>query len=54
MTKITELDAYSSQTFKLVKNGPMCPPNYPRTLFFSVPPSIFEEFKNQTDVLELN
>ena len=53
MTKITELDAYSSQTFKLVKNGPMCPPNYPRTLFFSVPPSIFEEFKNQTDVSEL-
>ena len=50
MTKIPELDAYSSQTIKLVKNSPSCPKGYPRTLFFSVPPSIFDEFKNQTDV----
>jgi hypothetical protein len=53
MTKITELDAYSSQTIKLVKNSPSCPAGYPRTLFFSVPPSVFDEFKNQTDVNEL-
>ena len=50
MTKIPELDAYPSQTIKLVKNSPSCPTGYPRTLFFSVPSSIFDEFKNQTDV----
>ena len=53
MTKIPELDAYPSQTIKLVKNSPLCPIGYPRTLFFSVPPSIFDEFKNQTDVEQL-
>ena len=53
MTKIPELDAYESQTFKLAKNGPQCPQGYPRSLFFSVPPSVFDEFKNQTDVVEL-
>ena len=53
MTKITELDAYPSQTIKLVKNSPKCPKGYPRTLLFSVPPSVFDEFKNQTNVDEL-
>ena len=53
MTKIPELDAYPSQTIKLVKNSPSCPDGYPRTLFFSVPPSVFDEFKNQTDIEQL-
>ena len=53
MTKIPELDAYPSQTIKLVKNSPSCPAGYPRTLFFSVPPSVFDEFKNQTDIEQL-
>ena len=53
MTKIPELDAYTSQTIKLIKNSPQCPAGYPRSVFFSVPPSIFDEFKNQTNVDEL-
>ena len=53
MTKIPEIDAYPSQTIKLVKNSPSCPDGYPRTLFFSVPPSVFDEFKNQTDIEQL-
>ena len=53
MTKITELDAYPSQTIKLVKNSPQCPAGYPRSLLFTVPPSIFDEFRNQTNVDEL-
>ena len=47
------ISTYLIQTIKLVKNSPSCPAGYPRTLFFSVPPSIFDEFKNQTDVNEL-
>ena len=52
-TPIPELNAYPSQKLKLVRNSDACPKNYPRSVFFSVPPSIFDEFKNQTNTEEL-
>ena len=53
MTPIPELDAYPSQTIKLIKNSKSCPSGYPRSIFFSVPSSIFDEFKKQTNIKEL-
>ena len=53
MTKIPELDAYPFQKLRLIKKSKLCPKNTPRAIFFSVPPSIFDEFKNQTNINEL-
>ena len=53
MTKIEELERYSSQTFKLVKNSDSCPAGYPRSIYFSVPPSIFDFYKKRINVDEI-
>ena len=53
MTSIPELDAYPSQKLRLMKNSKSCPIGYPRAIFFSVPSSIFDQFKYQTNVNEL-
>jgi hypothetical protein len=53
MTPIPELNAYPSQKIRLIKNSKSCPSGYPRAVFFSVPPSIFDEFKTQTNISEL-
>ena len=52
-TNIPELDIYPSQKLRLIKNSKSCPKGSPRAVFFSVPPSIFDEFKNQTNIDEL-
>ena len=53
MTPIPEIDVYENQKLRLVKNSASCPSGYPRSIFFSVPPSIFDEFKNETNTTEL-
>ena len=53
MSPIPEIEVYDYQKLKLIKNSDSCPSNYPRTIFFSVPPSIFDEFKNITDINKL-
>ena len=53
MTPIPELNAYEYQKIKLLKNPEVCASNIPRTIFFQVPPSIFDEFSNQTNITEL-
>ena len=52
-TPIPELKAYPTQKLKLIRNSDACPKNYPRSVFFSVPPSIFDEFKATTNTEEL-
>ena len=53
MTPIPELNVYESQKLKVFKNSESCPPGNPRGIFFSVPPSIFDEYKNETNINEL-
>ena len=53
MTAIPELDIYPFQKLRLLKNSKSCPKGFPRAIFFSVPPSIFEEFKDKTNINEL-
>ena len=53
MTAIPELDVYPFQKLRLLKNSKSCPKGFPRAIFFSVPPSIFEEFKDKTNINEL-
>ena len=50
MSPIKEIDFYKSQRLKLVKNPPSCKPGIPRTIFFSVPSSIFDQEKKKTNV----
>ena len=52
-TPIPELKAFPQQKLKLIRNSDACPNNYPRSVFFSVPPSIFDEFKETTNTEEL-
>ena len=53
MTHIPELDVYPFQKLRLLKNSKSCPKGYPRSIFFSVPSNIFDEFKDQTNINEL-
>ena len=53
LSHIPELDVYEYQKLKLLKNSEFCPSGTPRTIFFSVPPTIFDEFKNETNTTEL-
>ena len=53
LSNIPELDVYEYQKLRLVKNSESCPTGTPRSIFFSVPPSIFDEFKNVTNTIEL-
>ena len=48
--EITELNFHKNQTLKLLKNPPSCRPNIPRSIFFEVPPTIFDEEKNNTNI----
>ena len=48
-TPISEINVYPFQKLRLIKNSPSCK-NFPRAVFFSVPASIFDEFKNQTNI----
>ena len=52
-TNIPEIDMYTSQKLRLIKNSKSCLKGTPRAIFFSVPPNIFDEYKNQTNVNEL-
>ena len=47
---IPELDLHEKQTLRLIRNSDQCPKGYPRSVFFSVPPNIFDDFKNATDI----
>ena len=47
---IPELNLYNNQTLKLLKNPPSCKTGTPRTVFFQVPPTIFDEEKNNTNI----
>ena len=49
MRPIPELNFYQSQKLKLIKNPPICK-NLPRTIFFSVPPDIFDKEKRNTNI----
>ena len=51
--EITELNLYKNQTLKLLKNPPSCKPGTPRTIFFQVPPDIFDEEINNTNITVL-
>ena len=48
--QIPELNFYKNQTLKLLRNPPSCKPGTPRTIFFQVPPTIFNEEKNNTNI----
>ena len=50
MTPIPELNIYKSQKIRLLRNPPSCKKYIPRTIFFSVPPYIFDNEKNNTNV----
>ena len=50
---IQELNFYKNQTLKLLKNPPSCKPGTPRTIFFQVPPNIFEPWINYTNITKL-
>ena len=50
MTTIPELNFYKSQKIRLLRNPPSCKKYIPRTIFFSVPPSIFDKEKKNTNV----
>ena len=54
---IPELDNYNSQHLKLLKKGKFCPAYFPRTIFFTVPESVFDQYKqdprlNTTKIME--
>ena len=53
LSNIPEIDVYDYQKLRLLKNSESCPTGTPRSIFFSVPPSIFDEFKNVTNTTEL-
>ena len=53
LSNIPELDVYEYQKLRLLKISESCPSGTPRSIFFSVPPSIFDEFKNITNTTEL-
>ena len=48
--EIPELNLYKNQTLKLLKNPSSCKKGNPRTVFFQVPPDIFDENKNETNI----
>ena len=50
---IPELNLYKNQTIKLLKNPPSCKISTPRTVFFQVPPDIFDKEKNNTNIAPL-
>ena len=50
---IPELNLYKNQTIKLLKNPPSCKIGTPRTVFFKVPPDIFDKEKNNTNITSL-
>ena len=50
---IPEINLYQNQTLKLVRVPPSCKAGTPRTVFFQVPPDIFDSNKNNTDITHL-
>ena len=50
---IPEINMYKNQTIKLLKNPPSCKQGTPRTIFFQVPPDIFDGEKNNTNITPL-
>ena len=50
---IPEINIYKNQTIKLLKNPPSCKIGTPRTIFFQVPPDIFDREKNNTNIKPL-
>ena len=51
--EIPEINLYKNQTLKLLKNPPSCKKGTPRTVFFQVPPNIFEDKKNESNITTL-
>ena len=49
MLSIPETNLYDSIKLKLVKKSKKCPSYFPRTILFSVPNKIFDEFKQTAD-----
>ena len=47
---IPEINLYNSIKLKLVKKSKKCPSFFPRTILFSVPNKIFDEFNQTTDI----
>ena len=47
---IPELDIYNSQKIKLLKRGKACPSYFPRSIFFTVPESVFDEYKKSSTI----
>ena len=52
-TPIPELDLYQNRTIRLIRNSKTCPKNSPRVMFFSVPHSIFDEFKSNPHIQDV-
>ena len=50
---IPEINLYQNQTLKLIRNSPSCKKGTPRTVFFQVPPDIFDSEKDQTNITTL-
>ena len=50
---IPEINLYKNQTLKLLKNAPSCKLGTPRTIFFQVPPNIFDGEKGKTNITPL-
>ena len=50
---IPEINIYQNQTIKLLKNPPSCKLGTPRTIFFQVPPDIFDGEKQKTNIAPL-
>jgi hypothetical protein len=45
---IPELETYDKVHLKLIKRGKYCPNYFPRNIFFSVPDSIFDQYKRKS------
>ena len=45
---IPEIETYDKVHLKLIKRGKYCPNYFPRNIFFSVPDSIFDEYKRKS------
>ena len=50
---IPELNNYNSQKLKLLKRGKYCPAYFPRSIFFTVPEAVFDEYKEGSKVTKI-
>ena len=50
---IPEIYNYNSQKLKLIKRGKFCPAYFPRTIFFTVPETVFDQYKNNSNTTKI-